>query len=59
MVLHPIGNFMLMGLHNPNLVPLNMGRAKGDVVKDKKGEYFKIVRVQWWVPMKKRSKLDE
>jgi len=59
MVLHPIGNFILMGLHNHNLVPLYMGRTKGDVVKDKEGEYFKMVRVQWWVPMKKRSKLDE
>jgi hypothetical protein len=48
MVLYPLGNFMLMGLHNPNLVPLYTGRAKGDVVKDKEGEYFKMVRVQWW-----------
>jgi hypothetical protein len=36
-----------------------MGRVEGDVVKDKDNEYFKMVRVQWWVPMKKRSKLDE
>jgi hypothetical protein len=36
-----------------------MGRTKGDVVKDKKNEYFKMVRVQWWVPMKKGLKLDE
>jgi hypothetical protein len=34
-----------MGLHNPNLVPLWMGRAEGDVVKDKEKEYFKMVRV--------------
>jgi hypothetical protein len=30
-----------------------MGRAEGDVFKDKENEYFKMVRVQWWVPMKK------
>ncbi len=54
-----VGNFVLMGLDNLNLVPLWMGRAEGDVVKDKESEYFKMVRVQWWVPMKKISKLDE
>ncbi len=52
-----VGNFVLMGLHNLNLVPLWMGRVEGGVVKE--SEYFKMVRVQWWVPMKKRSKLDE
>jgi hypothetical protein len=36
-----------------------MGRTKGDVVKDEESEYFKMVRVQWWVPMKKGLKLDE
>jgi len=30
-----------------------------DVIKDEENEYFKMVRVQWWVPMKKRSNLDE
>jgi hypothetical protein len=30
-----------------------MERAKGDVIKDEDSEYFKMVRVQWWVPMKK------
>jgi hypothetical protein len=30
-----------------------MGKAKGDVVKDEENEYFKMVNVQWWVPMKK------
>jgi hypothetical protein len=28
-----VGNFVLMGLYNPNLVPL----------------WMKMVRVQWWV----------
>jgi hypothetical protein len=36
-----------------------MGKVEGDVVKDKENEYFKMVRVQWWVPMKKGSILDE
>jgi hypothetical protein len=29
-----------------------------DVIKDEENEYFKMVRVQWWVPMKKKSNLD-
>jgi hypothetical protein len=33
--------------------------VEGDVIKDEDNEYFKMVRVQWWVPMKKRSNLDE
>ncbi len=36
-----------------------MGKTKGDIVKDQESEYFKMVKVQWWVPMKKGSKLDE
>jgi hypothetical protein len=36
-----------------------MGRMKGDVIKDEENEYFKMVRVQWWVLMKKKSNLDE
>jgi hypothetical protein len=36
-----------------------MGRTEGDVIKDEKNKYFKMVRVQWWVPMKKKSNLDE
>jgi hypothetical protein len=30
-----------------------------DVIKDEENEYFKMARVQWWVPMKKKSNLDE
>ncbi len=36
-----------------------MGRAEGDVIKDEENEYFKMVRVQWWVHVKKRWNLDE
>jgi hypothetical protein len=35
-----------------------MGKEEGDVIKDEKNEYFKMVKVQWWAPMKKRSNLD-
>jgi hypothetical protein len=28
-------------------------------VKDDQNEFFKMVRVQWWVLVKKRSNLDE
>jgi hypothetical protein len=30
-----------------------MGKAEGDVVKEEESEYFKMVRVQWWVHVKK------
>ncbi len=36
-----------------------MGKGEGDVVKDKENEYFKMVRVQWWILVKKGSNLDE
>ncbi len=45
--------------HDPDLVPFWMGRMEGDVVKDEESEYFKMVRVQWWVLVKKKSNLDE
>jgi hypothetical protein len=40
-----VGDFVFMKLHDPNLVPLRMGRVKGDVIKDEKSEYFKMVKV--------------
>jgi hypothetical protein len=30
-----------------------MEKVEGDVIKDKNNEYFKNVRVQWWVLVKK------
>jgi hypothetical protein len=48
-----VGDFVLVRSHDPDLVPFWMGRAKGDVIKDEKNEHFKMVRVQWWVPLKK------
>ncbi len=54
-----VGDFVFMRLHDLDLVPLWMGKVEGDVIKDEKNEYFKMVRVQWWVLVKKRSNLDE
>jgi hypothetical protein len=48
-----------MRLHDPLLVPIWLGRTQSDVVKDDQNEFFKMVRAQWWVPMKKGSNLDE
>jgi hypothetical protein len=48
-----VGDFVFMRSHDPSFVPLWMERTKGDVIKDEKTEYFKMVKVQWWVPMKK------
>ncbi len=50
---------MLVRPHDLDLVHPYMGKAKGDVIKDEKNEYFKMVKVQWWVPLKIRSNLDE
>jgi hypothetical protein len=48
-----------MRLHDPLLVPIWLGRTQSDVVKDDQNEFFKMVRAQWWVPMKTGSNLDE
>ncbi len=50
---------MLVKLHDPNLVHLYMGKVKSDVIKDEENEYFKMVKVQWWVLVKIGSNLDE
>jgi hypothetical protein len=52
------GDFILVKLHDLFLVPMWMGRTQCDVMKDEQNENFKMVKVQWWVPMKKGSKLD-
>jgi hypothetical protein len=54
-----VGDFVLMRLHDPNLVPMWMGRAQCDIVKDEESDFFKCVKVQWWVLMNKGSNLDE
>jgi len=36
-----------------------MGKAQGDVVKDEENAFFKMVKVQWWVPMKKGTNMNE
>jgi hypothetical protein len=48
-----VRDFVLVRPHDTNLVPFWMGRAKGDVIKDEKNKYLKLVKVQWWVRLKK------
>jgi hypothetical protein len=36
-----------------------MQRAQCDVVKSEENVFFKMVRVEWWVPVKKGTNLDE
>jgi len=45
--------------HDLFLVPVWLGKTQSDVVKDDQNEFFKIMKVQWWVPMKKGSNSDE
>jgi hypothetical protein len=54
-----VGDFMLVKMHDLDLVPLWMGKVEGDVIKDEESEYFKMVKVQLWVLVKKGSNLDE
>jgi len=53
-----VGDFVFVRPHDLNLVLLWMEIVKGDVIKDEDSEYFKMVRVQWWVLVKKGSNLD-
>jgi hypothetical protein len=52
-------NFVFARPHDPFLVLVWFGRTHSDVVKDDQNEFFKMVRVQWWVPVKKGSNSDE
>jgi len=54
-----VGDFVLLKPHDLNLVPFLMGRVEGDVIKNEENKYFKMVRIQWWVLVKKGSNLDE
>jgi hypothetical protein len=53
------GDFIFVKFCDPFLVLVWLGRTQSDVVKDDQNEFFKMVRVQWWVPMKKWSNLNE
>jgi hypothetical protein len=53
------GDFIFIRLHDPFLVLVWLGRTQNDVVKDDQNEFFKMVRVQWRVPMIKGSNSDE
>jgi hypothetical protein len=46
-------------LHDPFLDLIWLGRTQNDVVKDNQNEFFKLLKMQWWVLMKKGSSLDE
>jgi hypothetical protein len=48
---------MLVKLHDPDLLPFQWEEKR--VIKDEESEYFKMVRIQWWVLVKKGSNLDE
>lgn len=37
-----VGDFVLVRLHDPYLVPMWMGRVQGDIVKDEEGDFFKM-----------------
>ncbi len=54
-----VGGFVVVRSHDPDLVPFWTKRTKGDVIKDEDREYFKMLRVQWWVLVKEGSNLDE
>jgi hypothetical protein len=46
-------DFDLVKPHDPSLVLIWMGKTQCDVVKDEESTFFKMVKVQWWVLMKK------
>ncbi len=48
-----VGDFVLVRPRDPDLVPFWMGKVEVDVIKDEESEYFKMVRFQWWVLVKK------
>jgi len=53
------GYFVFVRPHDLLLVHVWSGRASSDVVQDDQNEFFKMVKVQWWVPMKKMSNSNE
>jgi hypothetical protein len=48
-----VGDFMFVRPHIFDLVLLWIGGTNGDVVNNEKSEYFKMLKVQCWDPMKK------
>ncbi len=49
------GDFVVVRPHDLGLFSIWIGRMQGD----EESAFFKMVRVQWWVPMKKGKNLDE
>jgi len=52
-------DFVLVRPHDPSLVLVWMGRTQCDVVKDEESAFFKMVKVQWWVLMKKGANMGQ
>ncbi len=52
-----VGNFVFVKPYDPNIVLIWMGKIEGDVIKDEESEYFKMVKVQWWVPRWRNDQL--
>jgi hypothetical protein len=53
------GDFVFIRSHELGLVPIWMWIVQGDFVKDEESAFFKMVKVQWWVLVKKGINLDE
>jgi hypothetical protein len=53
------GDFVIMKSHDLLFVIVWMGRTQSDVINHHQSEFFKIMKVQWRVLMKKGSNLDE
>ncbi len=43
--------------HDPFLILVQIKRTHIDVVKDDQNEFFKMVRVQWWVQVKEKGQI--
>jgi hypothetical protein len=52
-------DFVIVIPHDLGLVHVWMGIIESDVVKDEENAFFKMVRVQRWVLMKKGANMDE
>ncbi len=53
------GGFVLVKPHDLGLFSCLVRRTQGDVVKYEENAFFKMVRVQWWVFVKKGKNLDD
>jgi hypothetical protein len=49
------GDFFLVRLHDLLLVLVWLGKTHNDVVKDDPNEFFKMLKMQWWIPVKRHQ----